>query len=368
MQTINYEQLLHDYNEGLNTRLRGFRPAEEFLDIWVPDNDHYKSILNLFEAAESAGQAKVFLEIEKTTFDVYDKEKLLSTLQQISSSVSIQEKNNNKEVILVQVEFPSATQKETHQKPATQTSGGPSIYRLALSARLGNLTFQHEGKATAKAQNEKELSSSFEESELSLTINTESLKIISANFLSSGTPETKALLELFCEIITGLPIQEASDHGAIKLEYTLRDHGRTSNVKGIITPLNADPMFLLPMKLIRQIFERFKSELQPKIGINFFDRQPSQEWSALNEEEKLARAQNFVDTTLKNSRWSNAVVRVVDLQGQGQTRAFCTVEGSSPQETPSMLMHLEIEMRHNLENRMEIFLEERKDSNSKRRL
>ena len=36
---IDYEKLVQDYETGLTTTLRGFRPGLEFIDSWVPDED-----------------------------------------------------------------------------------------------------------------------------------------------------------------------------------------------------------------------------------------------------------------------------------------------------------------------------------------
>ncbi len=52
---VDYEDLVRAYRASLATVLRGFKAGPDFLDLWVPDDDHHKSILNLVESAESAG-------------------------------------------------------------------------------------------------------------------------------------------------------------------------------------------------------------------------------------------------------------------------------------------------------------------------
>jgi hypothetical protein len=72
MEPLNYDALVATYWDDLTTQLRGFRPAAEFLDLWVPDEDHVKSIINMLEAAQSAGQPDLALYIEKDTVSAMD--------------------------------------------------------------------------------------------------------------------------------------------------------------------------------------------------------------------------------------------------------------------------------------------------------
>src|SRR4051812_32011435 len=80
MNPLNYEQLVQDYNSALNTQLRGFRPAEEYLDIWVPDTDHAKSILNLVEAAEMGGRSEISIVVGSKTLESMNLEQLETML------------------------------------------------------------------------------------------------------------------------------------------------------------------------------------------------------------------------------------------------------------------------------------------------
>lgn len=57
MISLDYDQLIAAYQEGLVTKLRAFRPDAEsdFLETWVPDRDPVRSLLNLIEAAGDSG-------------------------------------------------------------------------------------------------------------------------------------------------------------------------------------------------------------------------------------------------------------------------------------------------------------------------
>ena len=52
---LDYEDLMVDFNQKLVTQLRGHTADNEYLETWVPDENPVKSILNMVEAALSAG-------------------------------------------------------------------------------------------------------------------------------------------------------------------------------------------------------------------------------------------------------------------------------------------------------------------------
>lgn len=66
-EILQYEQLVEAYEDSLLTKLRGHRAGAAFLEMWVPDEDPVKSILNMFEAAEAARQSEVSVRVLHTT-------------------------------------------------------------------------------------------------------------------------------------------------------------------------------------------------------------------------------------------------------------------------------------------------------------
>jgi hypothetical protein len=61
--SLNYETLVENYQRGLSTQLRSFKPGPDFLETWVHDSDHYRSVLGIFEAAKDAGVEELGLEV-----------------------------------------------------------------------------------------------------------------------------------------------------------------------------------------------------------------------------------------------------------------------------------------------------------------
>src|SRR6266478_1762268 len=79
---LDYDKLVDAYSANLDVTLRGFRPAEEMLDTWVPDEDPVRSLTSLVEAAQLCGSNSVAVRVGNKTLDGYSadsvKEKLAS--------------------------------------------------------------------------------------------------------------------------------------------------------------------------------------------------------------------------------------------------------------------------------------------------
>ena len=67
MEVLSYEKLVADFESKLVTQLRSFVAGAEFLEIWVPDDDPVKSILNMVEAAEAYGRRDIAVRVSVGT-------------------------------------------------------------------------------------------------------------------------------------------------------------------------------------------------------------------------------------------------------------------------------------------------------------
>jgi hypothetical protein len=67
VDVLNYEALVANFESKLLTQLRSFGADAEYLEMWVPDQDPVKSILNMVEAAESFGQREVAIRVAAKT-------------------------------------------------------------------------------------------------------------------------------------------------------------------------------------------------------------------------------------------------------------------------------------------------------------
>ncbi len=83
---VSYEDLVADYEKNLQTQLRGFKQAHEFLDLWVHDEDPAKSILSIVEAAESGGLSEIGILIGSETLSKVDTQKLLALVGKVGTA------------------------------------------------------------------------------------------------------------------------------------------------------------------------------------------------------------------------------------------------------------------------------------------
>ena len=77
---FHYEDLLTDYENNIDNKLRGFRQSFEMLDMWVPDEDHEKSILNLIESVQISGKEEFSIFLGKAILQKIDLNALERTL------------------------------------------------------------------------------------------------------------------------------------------------------------------------------------------------------------------------------------------------------------------------------------------------
>jgi len=67
METVNYEDLVREYNGRLISQLRNHAASVSYLEMWVPDEDPCRSIFNMVEAAQACGQANLRVRVQKST-------------------------------------------------------------------------------------------------------------------------------------------------------------------------------------------------------------------------------------------------------------------------------------------------------------
>jgi hypothetical protein len=82
---LNYEALMADFNHKLVTQLRGHSPDNEYLETWVPDEDPVKSMLNMVEAALSAGLEDIQIRFAAATMNDAQRAALLAAVAEIAS-------------------------------------------------------------------------------------------------------------------------------------------------------------------------------------------------------------------------------------------------------------------------------------------
>jgi hypothetical protein len=351
---INYESLVRDYNESLNSVLRGFRPKLEFLELWVPDADHLRSVKNLVESARDQGHESISLFFSQAILKELNLDALVKQLQAYG---------------------------KVEQEAA---SGGKTLHlnRAAGGKKAADINPLYEEKITELSENLTHQGSILEDGDnllirstkdgISLfgAINTSNHTIHRARHSGTNKTVEAGLLEGLCRIIEGLPIQEAFEHGIIKLEHQTRSQ-EVRSVKGIANVFNYPAIFELPSKLLRDLYETYVQKTGYKSADNFYHPAVTQKWKAVPEAEKITAMSKVFDHLLKGegTPYSRLPLELHVMGIEGHHKVNIGIQGDvAPEARAKLYMDFEKALRAELDPGIEVFSQNIKDRNAIRRM
>ncbi|HKW94575.1 MAG TPA: hypothetical protein VJX92_22010, partial [Methylomirabilota bacterium] len=179
--------------------------------------------------------------------------------------------------------------------------------------------------------------------------------------------DARALLEGLCAVMEDKPLLECADHAVIRLEYRLRDRDRPRPVAGIVTPESVESAFGPLTAAVRELLAEYRRRAGYAETDNRFHPEPSPDWSALSQEQRMARLQAALDRLVaqRGLRPGDVVCTRLDRS----TRATLEFRAELPaQKKAGMLMGLERELKSTLEPTIHLYQEEMHDKNKIRRL
>lgn len=175
------------------------------------------------------------------------------------------------------------------------------------------------------------------------------------------------VLETFCRVIEGLPLQEAADHGTIHACEQLRAGIAQALVAGIHTPRSMGAAFTLCDRLIREIVAQYRGDTGDADTRNFWNPPLSANWRFKTIEQQLDILRPIVEEFRARHGLSEQDMWVSQIE---KVRRI-TVDfgaGFDPTRKPKLLMDLERAVRQATGDRLEFFMEEMGDNNRIRRL
>jgi len=190
--------------------------------------------------------------------------------------------------------------------------------------------------------------------------------IVAARHHGAAEPVVRAVLDALCAEIERLPMPEASDHGAIRLEFALRDKSARP-VPGIVTPRSADPALAAAEVLLRRAMAAYRAQTGYEATDNDFDPGPSDAWRALPQDRQLDRVMTASGEVCRAQDWPADAVAIADIEHDVRV----VVELRDPLaagDRQAHLMRLEAAIKANVDDRLEVYLAERNDANVLRRL
>jgi hypothetical protein len=202
---------------------------------------------------------------------------------------------------------------------------------------------------------------------LTLAVERDSHVIREAGFFGSTDAATTGVLEVFCRVVESLPLLEAAQHGPARLEHALRDPVAPPPVPGIVTPSAADPAFAVPTTLVRDALQRYREHTGFAERDSRYDPGPGPRWRGLDE---AARAQAVAATLARYTRAHGAAADDAELVAiEIGIRVVVRVGGAlAGRDRGAHCMAIERALQAEIDPRLELYLEERKDRNKLRRL
>lgn len=204
---------------------------------------------------------------------------------------------------------------------------------------------------------------------LSILVDNTTHIIRDARFEGQPATVNAALLEKLCSLIIGLPVDEAYDHGVIKLEFALRGRYGERPVQGIVLPRNADPMFSLPERLLRDAAGQYFEKAGIKRGDNSYDPGPSEAWRQMPDAERVRRLQEIFAAECSDiPGFDPAMLRITEIEFDVRITIEIDDDALPPKKKPDLMRRLESAVHEHLDPRLELAYMVMKDNNSIRRL
>ena len=359
--TLDYAQLVQEYESRRETRERGFGMDVDFLDVWVPDPNLIKSVYFLFEAAASHKYAGLSLVLSDEASSEADGDELLNSLRALGG-VSVDQTAGK---VTVSVAFGASTGAGASLATVAGLSAVHRVYHDALLRETRELS--HELKTTVDAAIAKlrsagkhVLTVGYNDGTVLAGLEPESHRVTMIRHTGLTDSANTRLLDLFCRWLEGSPVQEMAEHGALRLENALRAPNQPVPVRGLMTPTNAGPGFSALEAMARKLYQDYRETHGVRVKRNTNWLPLTQKWLALSKDERLAAVASVVRQCI--DAWPDTDIQadVVDVVSESQV--FVAIDGTPTEENRRRFVReLENELKTELDPRLELYLPSAKD-------
>ncbi len=348
---INYEKMVEDYNATLLTKLRSHGSELDYLEMWVPDEDPVKCILNMVEAADAYGSQELNICVKNDTLNDKQLTDLVQEIEKIANLELDKEKDKSILNIFLQKDDTHELLKNIH----------PSFHQgiMEIADQL-----EHYGELKIFDDEEEYVAS---EGNVTLKISVKNGSICKVSFQGDMDMVQKVVLEMFCRIIEEMPVQEAADHGALKTLYKLHNRQQERPVSGIFMVENAGEVFKMPESLIRKINKEYRAKNSITDMSNFWVPHLSKDWLKLSEAGKIDRLQPILDGFIDENNLESSDIEIASVTKEIRLTVYFS-ENILPENKSILLLNLELKMRESTGKQLEIYMQEEQDANKLRRI
>lgn len=345
---LNYADLIAEYDRRLEAIERGFGMEAEFLGTWVPDDDHNKSLLYLFEAASAGGLPGLALVLDQALLDAIDGEGLLRALKPLGGVRVV--RGDGHVTLEVAFKGPASGGEGLDEIPGLSTLHRAYRDMLVRETRTPRHTLNGDGRGEP-GPGIRVYEAPYEGGTVQFGVDPQTHIVRAMRYTALKDGVRARMLEMLCRLMEGAPIQEVAEHGVIRLENTLRDPLKPPPVRGLITPETAGPHFAALNQLVRRFFRQYREETGVAPQRNCAEYPVSQAWRALSDEQRMARIRQGLASC------PNLPAVTVHLEKLVNTQLYLTFEGcESERRKCDVIRRLERHLKSTVEPKIELYL------------
>tara|TARA_B100000686_G_scaffold354338_1_gene464030 strand:- start:194 stop:1336 length:1143 start_codon:yes stop_codon:yes gene_type:complete len=372
MKKYRYTTLIKKYEKDLINNLRDFNSEDEFLRLWVPDQDVNKSIVNLlFSFTENnLNNGSVYFDNEHQIKSI-DNKKIINIFKN-NANIRFLKKNDG---LILFFEKIKSSYKQKIVIPNVKIKKTKKFDRIiSLSNDYDDYYLssikKYKYKDFTKKYNKENTSlicieEKNENINLVLFINSKNYRVINCYFenVKNLNKEKVIFYNLMCEFFINLPIYEIKDHSLIRLENFIRPKNMNKKVKGIILPVFNSKLFSETQTLINNIYFKFIKINSDIPSVNEYDYEVNENWKKLKpENQKLSISRIIKAYEIENKIKKGSIkFKKIDFN----TRITVSILEKNI-DKQGCILGLEIYLRKVVDKRIELFYEEQMDKNKLR--
>lgn len=382
-QIINYNKIYEEYNHNLLNKLRGFGDNEndEYLKYWVPSENFSKSLINLLISLKDQKYQDFRIELDLSNLN--DEDRIIDFILE-KEFKSLKIKKNN---MLVTLDFKNFNKNDLENinshllnKKVKVQNNNINVFEENKNINFDNKLKSVEEDENYIKQSEKklvffiknlkdlkikntsgslEIEDKIDDVNYYFRINKINLSIEECFFSQKEINSLTKYLDIFFSKIKGLNLQEARDHGILKVDEEIL---KNDNISGIRLPQFLFIEYSIMKKIINKVY--LKSQLKFE-NVNKCYRETSVKWKSYNKEERKKIAAQKIEEFKK---LMNLDFKFEILQFEDIYRIVLNLDKINNKNISKAKIFFDLEnfLKKNLEYTLEIFSSEIIDQNKLR--
>ncbi len=384
MKSINFKEIFENYNLNLLNKLRGFGEDKDydFLKFWVPEENKFKSLINLLIVISEQKITNIQFLIDKNFIKedaVFFNElltKKIDSLELISNRENFVLKSeiiSDKDIKILQkiflenreeLDFNPNFEKKNNQINKNLIS---KIKLISVENSKDFIPFHLDSSFCVKNiddissdTNQIRIEEKIDDFRFLFLINKNDLIIDTCYYEKANSSKLEKYINLFFTKIKGESIIEAREHGVLKIEDDIFKKEGCSGIR-------ISQFIYSEISFIKNMIQKIYSKLgvEKNTNINKIYRKISDDWKKRNENEKKDMIANEIKNFMKSINISfDFILRNIE----DHHRVYLNIDMKEKNESlkSSIFFELEKVLKKKIEFTIEIFNIEKIDENKLR--